>query len=157
MNEKLGGILWWVQVIGPILTLVVVTWQFTSLRKSIYSSTYQRVYELMIAIDRFFIEHKELKPFIYPEAKGNKGEIDESGNDPDKISRDQLDSTIEMMVDYFDNVYNQRKAMPRRTFKGFSQFMREVYSHSEELQLFLKGKEERYPSKFVDHIRKPKK
>ena len=152
MKVMMQNILLWVQVIAPTLTLLLVLWQIINLRRSIYSSTYQRIYEQMIDIDEFFYNHRELKPFFYHDATGEMKEIDDKGVDATKISRDQLTSAVEMMVDFFDSVYHQKRVMPRKTFDGFAEFMREVYAHSTEMQMFIEERKDWYPSNFLDAI-----
>jgi hypothetical protein len=136
-----------------LVTVVLVVLQLASLRRSIRSQTYQRIYEVMIGIDRFFFEHKGLRPYFYPHARGLKKEVDEKESNDEKVSRDELDSLTEMMVDYFDNVYYQRKCMPnRRAFEAFSEYMRSVYHHSEEMQHFIEDRRPWYPSEFIKHL-----
>ena len=149
MKEMMQNILLWVQVVAPTVTLLLVAWQIINLRRSIYSSTYQRIYEQMIDIDEFFFNHRELKPFFYPDATGELKKIVDQEGDETKISRDQLTSAVEMMVDFFDSVYHQKRVMPRKTFDGFAEFMREVYEHSTVMQDFITKRKNWYPSDFL--------
>ncbi|MGB7925054.1 MAG: hypothetical protein WCF57_17570 [Pyrinomonadaceae bacterium] len=154
MKEMLKDIHLWVQVIAPTVTLPLILWQLVNLRRSIYSSTYQRIYEQMIKIDEFFFNNKEFKPFFYPGSTGKMKEIDDEGvDDNKKISRDQLNSAAEMMVDFFDSVYHQKRAMPKQTFDGFGEFMRKVYMHSTVMQEFIEKRQDWYPSHFLDLLR----
>src|SRR5438128_1020733 len=89
---------------APVLTLLIsvvsvglVLYQIRKLIESIQSQTYQRVYELMINIDRFFIDNPKLKPYFYP---GTNIESEEPAE------KEKLLSVAEMMMDYFDNVYH---------------------------------------------------
>jgi hypothetical protein len=81
--------------LGSILALIV---QIRDLKKSIQSSTYQHVYERMIEIDLYFIQHPEDKLYIYG---------DKSIETDNPVEKARLFSLAEMMVDYFDSVYHQ--------------------------------------------------
>lgn len=142
----------WAGVVVTVLTLFFL-WkqlrllkeQVEDLRDSVHSATYQNVYELMISIDRFFIEHRELKPYFYPATTGGCHIY---------VNPDELASAAEMMLDYFDCVYHQRATMPENTFRGFSKFMRSVYEHSAPLKELVNngGRENWYPRDFIRHL-----
>ena len=141
--EALEAIGTCVGAVGTIGALIFLWLQVRDVSRGIAGSTYQNIYDQMMEIDRFFIEHPELKPYFYPDARGKKIEV----------NSDQLHSTVEMLVDYFDNVYHQQNSMPPHTFWGFSQFMRRVYQHSDVMQIFVREREEWYPADFVKHLR----
>lgn len=132
------------QVIITLVGFVFVAYQLFLLRRSIRSSTYQNVYQMMINIDNFFIENPDLKPYFY------EGQIME---EREGLNYTKLLSVAEMLIDYFDNVYHQKDCMPRRTFEGFSEFMKDMYRSSPVLQEFLSQRKHWYPQKFIEYLK----
>jgi hypothetical protein len=148
MGDALKAISPWVPVLQlsvAIVSVALVLYQIKNLVASIHSQTYQRIYELMIQIDRFFIENPTIKPYFYPSANIV----------PEDVEREKLLSVSEMMIDYFDSVYHQRVCMPPRTFDGFKEYMQSIFRNSEILQEYLKisGREKWYPKDFLACIR----
>ena len=141
----------WVEAIGTWVAAIVIVgslwflWlQIRDLRRSIRSSTYQNVYQLMIDIDRFFVENPNLKQYFY-----DGKELDTT----EQVNREKLFSIAEMLVDYFDNVYYQQDCLPANTFDAFIAFMRDIYRNSPVLREFLSSREHWYPKKFVEDLR----
>jgi hypothetical protein len=124
--------------------LCATLYQIRDAVRSIRGQTYQRVYEVMIGIDRFFFDHPAYKPYFYPES----GEPKYPPDDPVRLA-----SVAEMMADYFDSVYHQGDSMPKQTSQGFREFMRSVYHHSKELQNYIRLNEKWYPEHFVKSLR----
>jgi hypothetical protein len=136
----------WAIAAGNIITLctlIAVIIELRHLKKSIHSSTYQRIYEQMISIDRFFIDNPSLKPYFY----GSKSPITKN-----PLELDKLDSISEMMVDYFDSVYHQKDCMPKGTFPQFLAYMQDLSNRSPHLRTFLDKRKTWYPSDFRDDI-----
>ena len=136
----------WAIAAGNIITmstLIAVIIELRHLKKSIHSSTYQRIYEQMIRIDRFFIDNPGLKPYFY----GSK----EPGT-KNPVELDKLTSISEMMVDYFDSVYHQQDCMPKDTFPQFLRYMQDLSTKSPMLEAFLKKREDWYPKGFRENI-----
>ena len=142
----------WVQAIGvwvSILIIAVSVWflwiQIRELRQSIECSTYQSVYQMILDIDKYFIENADLRPyFYYGKEMDNKNQTH---------MKEKLISTAEMLIDCFDNVYHQKNSMPSHTFDAFSAFMREIYQNSPVLREVLSMREHWYPRRFVEHLR----
>ena|SRR2546423_3462572 len=131
-----------------LFTLIALILEVRHLKKSIHSSTYQRIYEQMINIDRFFIRRPTLKPYFY-----DRKEVET--NNPAELN--ELFSIAEMLIDYFDSVYHQQDCMPEDTFPQFSAFMRDLCSNSPLLKDFLNERKEWYPEDFLKHLREDKK
>lgn len=141
----------WVAAIGTwagaaitLITLYVIWKQLGDLKSSIRSSTTQNIYVHMIAIDRFFIDHPKVKPYFY------------AGKSIDAIDAEELAkllSIAEMMVDYFDSVYQQRDCVTQATFDGKGEYMRELYANSPILRAYLEGKDDWYDKQFVRYLR----
>ncbi len=139
----------WVQGIGvwvSILIIGVSLWilwvQIRELRRSIQSSTYQNIYQMILTIDRYFIENVDIKPYFYHGKKVSCEPL-----------KERLLSTAEMLLDCFDNVYHQKECMPPHTFDAFSTFMREIHQNSPILQEVLSQREHWYPEGFIKHLR----
>jgi hypothetical protein len=132
----------WVIAAGNIITLctlIAVIIELRHLKKSIHSSTYQRVYEQMIRIDKFFIDNPSFKPYFY-------GSKEPTTKNP--LELDKLASISEMMVDYFDSVYHQKDCMPEGTFPEFLTYMQDLSKKSPLLKAFLENRKTWYPSTF---------
>ena len=129
--------------IFDLFTLMALISEVRHLKASVQSSTYQRIYEQMIAIDRFFIDNPTLKPYIYGS---------ESPATKNPIEVDKLDSVAEMMIDYFDSVYHQQECMPENTFPQFLRFMKDTCTTSPLLKQFLRCRRDWYPQKFREDL-----
>src|SRR5258707_6860625 len=132
----------WAIVAGNIVTLstlIAVIIELRHLKKSIHSSTYQRIYEQMMRIDRFFIDNPTLKSYFYGSAEPSTTNLAEL---------DRLASISEMMVDYFDSVYHQQDCMPKDTFPQFLTFMKDLCTTSPTLKAFLAERPNWYPEDF---------
>ena len=116
--------------------------QTRQLQKSIRLETYQRVYEQMINIDLFFVEHPELKPYFYD----NKT-VD------DKTLSDKLSSLAETLVDLFYNIYFQKEGMPRETWVGWELYIKRVVQSSPVLQQFVNQNQSWYTQEFIELLR----
>ena len=103
---------------------------------------------MIIEIDRYFVENRDVKPYFYYGKKVN-------GEQPH--IREKLLSIAEMLIDCFDNIYHQKDCMPPSTFDPFSAFMREIYQNSPILQELLSKREYWYPKKFTDHLKNSRK
>lgn len=139
----------WIPILSlliSIISVILLIYNIRNLVKSIRSQTYQRVYELMIQIDKFFIENPKLKPYFYPDTNID---IEES------VEKEKLHSISEMMMDYFDNVYHQKACMPPNTFCGFRVYMQKIFRNSQALHdyLAISGREKWYPKDFLECIR----
>ena len=144
----------WMQGVSAVAAILVLAFGIYQLRKvvqSIESQTYQNIYELMIGIDKFFIENPKLRFIVY----GANADEEPEPPAPDwdaEIDGKSVYAVAEMVVDYFDNVYHQRKVMPAETFDPFSRFMKDAYARSPVLKKFLKKNCEWYPEKFREHL-----
>jgi hypothetical protein len=149
MNNILETVRTWTPqaaLVVSVVSVILVIWQIRNLIRSIHTQTYQRVYELMIEIDKFFIDNPTLKPYFYPDTDIKADET---------VEKEKLLSIAEMMMDYFDNVYHQRGCMPRHTFSGFREFMRNVFTNSQIIREYLamSGREQWSPEDFIDCIK----
>jgi hypothetical protein len=128
-------------LLASLVSALFIVLQIYILTRSIRGQTYQRIYESMITIDKFFIENPRLKGYFYPDAEEPEEDVDQ----------DKLFSIAEMLTDYFDSVYHQKNTMPRHTFEGFIDYMRSVYKHSRVLRAYLDlpSRNNWYPEKFV--------
>jgi len=141
----------WVALVALVVAVAVGAYQAFSIR----GQTYQRIYEQMLSIDRFFFDRPAYKAYFY--ASSGEAIIPE-----DPIHADKLNSVAEMMADYFDMVYHQRSVIPRGTYSGFEDFMRAVYHHQGPgqkyiLRDYIESRKHWYPSRFLDSLRQEPK
>ncbi|PYS93729.1 MAG: hypothetical protein DMF64_03920 [Acidobacteria bacterium] len=145
----------WLTAIGTliiaaltVISIIILIFQVRDLKKSIHSSTYQHIYELMIQLDKYFIEHPDVKPYFY----GGKELKDLEAINP--VEREKLLSIAEMMVDYFDSVYHQEDCMPQGTFPKFKAYIKETYRQSSIIQKFVEEHGEQwYPNDFISDLK----
>ncbi len=132
--------------IVSFLMLLIVWQKLSKLNEGNKNLTYQNVYERMIEIDRFFIDHPNLKPYFYSN-KEYKSESQEV--------KDQLLSVAEMMVDFFDNVYFQQNSMRKSTFKAKAFYFGDVYNNSPVIRDYLRrpGLENWYAKDFLKFLK----
>ena len=126
-----------------LCTLIALIFEVRHLKSSVQSSTYQRIYEQMITIDRFFIENPSLKPYFYGS---------ETPTTKNPIELEKVASIAEMMIDYFDSVYHQQDCMPEDTFPQFLRFMKDTCTASPVLKQFIHCRRDWYPEKFWQHL-----
>ncbi|HVT17441.1 MAG TPA: hypothetical protein VHQ90_14830 [Thermoanaerobaculia bacterium] len=134
-----------ITLLVTIVGVGVAFYQLRELVSSVRSQTYQRIYDAMISIDRFFIDNPDLKSFFYSDS----GLTSEGRS----IDEPKLASVAEMLVDYFDSVYHQKDCMPTHTFDGFLNYMKGTYRTSLATRKFLASREDWYPADFVKALK----
>ena len=134
-----------ITAIVAVVTIAFVYHQLKNLSKNILSQTIQNIYERMIEIDRFFIDNPDLRKYFYS---------NESIQKIDLKLKAQLHSIAEMMVDYFDSVYDQRECMRKKTFEAKAFYFWYVYNNSPILREYLKqpGLEMWYAKDFLEFL-----
>ncbi len=144
MTESIhwGDVATWTSAVVLVLTLAVLWWQIRDVRRSVQGATYERICTTMIEIDRFFVDHPELRPYFY---RGKSI----AGIAP--LDQEKLDATAEMLTDFFYDVFHQKDLMPRQTFEPYNRWMKMVYAKSPALQAFIPTGT--YDDVFVNHLK----
>lgn len=84
------------------LTMIVFLVQSRHMARATRASVYQTVAEQMMSVDRLFIDHPELRPYLY--------DGQELPADPRERSR--ITATAELLVDFLDNIASQSRHIP---------------------------------------------
>ncbi|HEV2706633.1 MAG TPA: hypothetical protein VGV59_11955 [Pyrinomonadaceae bacterium] len=151
-SSQLELVALWTQIGVTVLAFLLGIYQLRKVVQSIKSQTYQNIYELMISIDKFFIENPKMRSLIYGAPRDGEPPSGDVVAWDAEVDGKSVYAVAEMVIDYFDNVYHQQKVMPSETFEPFSKFMRYTYSRSPILQEFLKNNCEWYPEDFREHL-----
>jgi hypothetical protein len=102
-----------------IVSLLFIRRQITKAQRVIDSTAFQGISTVWIDIDKFFVEHPELRPYFYhgqdlaPEA--------------DQRTAWQVEAAAEMLLDCFTNVYHQFAHMEFKGFASYGRFMQMMY------------------------------
>jgi hypothetical protein len=112
--------------------------QTKQLNTSIRLETFQRVYEKMIEIDLFFVEHPDLKAYFY---QGKEVE--------DENQREEILCMAETMVDMFYNIFFQRTGMPSNTWRGWERYINHIVRSSPIIHQYLASSNTWYDEDFL--------
>ena len=128
-------------------TLILIWRQLLLLNKNTISSSYHYIYDKMIDIDKFFIEHPDLKLYFY----SNKSHL----SIKNKIEKEKILSIAEMMVDFFDCVYYQKDVMRKETFDAKAAYIGDIYNKSPIIREYLSRPhlDKWYSKGFLDFIK----
>jgi hypothetical protein len=108
----------WVAAAGTWLANVLIIVSFLFIRREIAkaqraidSTAFQGISTVWVDIDKFFVEHPELRPYFY-HGKDLDPQVDD-------LTRWRVQATAEMLLDCFTNIYRQFEHME---FKGFESY-----------------------------------
>ena len=142
--ELLQAIGIWFSGVLVFVSIVFLLLQIRYLIRSIRGSVYQNVYEAMMKISFFLVEHIELKPYFYDSMEVNLKDA----------LYPKIMAAAELCMDSYENVYYQRDVLPRVWYKEHTNFVRAIYKSSPALQRYLTKNEAWYNREFVEWIRK---
>lgn len=135
----------WFTIIPVTISLILVWVQVRNIKTSVENQTYQSVYQTEFDIHKYFLDHPQYRPYFY-----EKKQPDLEGDE-----RIKLNTLVEWVCDFFDDVYQQRDTMTPSTFSKWRQFMKDIYQTSPILQQFIEKPGKRwYPDDFIDDIKK---
>jgi hypothetical protein len=109
--------------------------QIRRIGNQISASSCATLYGQMIEIDRFFVQHQDLKAYIY-KSKAI------AGSDP---AYDSVRSLAEMMVDLMEHLYVQKGNLPDRVYKPWLQYFASIYDNSPIVREHLNQSGDWYP------------
>ena len=130
-----------------LITVYYISRQLREINKNSLSSSYHFIYDKMIDIDKFFISNPEFKKYFY------SGESHESLDD---LSKNQLLSIAEMLVDFFDCVYYQKNVMREETFMAKAHYIGDIYKNSPIIREYLNqpNLDKWYSTEFLEFIKR---
>ena len=126
--------------------MIILIWTVLVLRKQTKTGAeqtkllaYQSISAQMVAVDRFFIEHVELRAYIY-----NGIDISE-----DDELYPEVRAAAEMMMDFMDGVFTQRIYMPEYPWdESWGRYFEDLVDSSPAIRQFIKDKYEWYEPSF---------
>jgi len=132
-----GTLATWITIIGfplVIVSLVLLirqtrelTKQNETAAKSVAAAVYQNVSDLMIQIDRVFLEYPELRPYF-----------DDGAALPNDVkTRSQVIAVAEMLADFRDNVMAQSRAVPTYRWGMWKRYFDELEKRSPAFKEYL--------------------
>lgn len=134
-----------VTAIVGVTTLYFVVRELRHLGEHIQVASINNIYTQMIDIDKLFVEKPDLKLYFYCNKSPDKNMGEQE--------REQLFSIAEILVDYFDNVFQQKKAIGGSTFKAKGAYMRDIYKKSPILREYITPLVEWYPEEFIKYLK----
>jgi uncharacterized membrane protein YozB (DUF420 family) len=142
-----GAIATVVSSVALAVTACFIWRQLVQIERGIRSTSYHSTYNLMVEIDRFFFENTKMIKYF-------REGVELSATD-DNETKKQVMMVAEMLADYFDNVFHQKKTLPsKKTYYGFEAYMQETYSNSPALKEYLKERKRWYPEAFIEMLTK---
>ena len=151
----------WIQTLCSVLTLPVVIFtllyialqvrilsiQTKHLNQSLYSQTYQAVYDRMIQIDQYFIANPDIKGCVY-------GDLPWPDN---KREQQSVMSACEMLADLFQELIqlHGHTMIDYENWRGWQRYMRTIYSKSESFKRYFDAYGKWYTIDISSHLAIP--
>ncbi|MFA6425533.1 MAG: hypothetical protein WCW64_05030 [Phycisphaerae bacterium] len=136
----------WVFGIIFVVSVILVWWELVQVQRGIKSTSYHSTYSLMVDIDKFFIE----KPKMIKYFREGVEYVHE-----EDITKEEVMMAAEMVTDYFDNVFHQKKTLPsKEAYYGFEKYMQDTYANSPALRNYIQEQERWYPPEFLQMLKK---
>lgn len=141
----------WISAIANLLsslcflTSLIFIWrQIRGLRQQLRNSAVHGYWSVWIEIDKWFVTNTALKPYFY-----HAKDVDEAT--PDEL-RLQLDSTAELLLDCYADMYHQREVMSPEEEFVFQNFMRNSYHYQPFFHRFVEEHRRWYSPNFVEYL-----
>ncbi|MBI5301509.1 MAG: hypothetical protein HY868_05175 [Chloroflexi bacterium] len=138
-NETLLAIAAVIQALVGLIGVPALLYSLAQLRnqtreqtKATNATIYQNLEGTMIEIDRFFVDHADLRPYFY-----NNKEIAEEDSEYDRVL-----STAEMMMDFADFVLTHRINMPDYPWVEWERYFQDIYVSSPALRKLWNEKQD---------------
>jgi hypothetical protein len=133
----------WIFGIIFVVSVILVWWELLQVQQGIRSTSYHSTYSLMVDIDRFFFDHTDMIDYFR-----NSAALPVE----DKKKKEVM-IAAEMVADYFDNVFHQKKTLPsKEAYYGFAKYMQETYANSPALRMYLQEHGRWYPPAFLEML-----
>ncbi|MCC6968694.1 MAG: hypothetical protein IT434_00595 [Phycisphaerales bacterium] len=94
--------MWWTAAIA-LFQMITVVWALGQNRKQRRQTAFSNSWWRWVEIDRFFVDHSHLKPYIYE----NRNPPDATDNSSIKLKA-EIDSVCEMLTDHWAGIYYTR-------------------------------------------------
>lgn len=119
----------------PSISLIVFIVTVLLLIRQLRIQTYQSVQQNLCVIDKCLIDHPELRKYI----NGNKQLPKEKNSEYDRVN-----GMVEMILDFYEHVLEQRKYMSKRRWNSWKFNMKFVYDTCPGMQKHIQRYKSRY-------------
>jgi hypothetical protein len=132
--------------LASVISLIGILFAVTEVRRAgriVDRETDHRIYQMMLDIDRFFIENPDLRCYIYDGATMSE-EYEEGSPEYHRVM-----ATIELMVDFMECAYSQFELMPIHQRIGWIHYFIAVSHSSPLLRQYVQEESDSYMPAFV--------
>jgi len=143
--DAVGSLLGGVASVISLLGILFAISEIRRARRIVDRETDHRIYQMMLDIDQFFIEHPDLRPYLYD---GAPIPADYPKGSPEYH---RIMATVEMMLDFMECAYTQFELMPIHQRIGWIDYFVEVSETSPLLRQYVQDECDWYMPSFV-HI-----
>ena len=126
--QEIKNVLDGVSSLVTILGLPLLIWSLSLLVRQLRVQAYQAIYESILSIDQFMIEHSEVKPYI------TNGQIIP---DDDPVFKEKVMGSVEMLATFFEHITAQKFWMEESKWGGWKSYMQDVYKNSPAMRDYL--------------------
>lgn len=134
----------WVYNVLMLASLTFLWFQLRSIKQQLKSAGFQGIWVLWIEIDKWFVANPSMKPYFYHGKDINK--------DVSEETRMKLESTAEMLLDCYANVFHQKDCMSAGEAKAYHKFMRNVYNTQPFFHRFVEDHTQWYLPEFIEYL-----
>ncbi len=127
-----------IATVAAIVSIILILRQLREIRKGHFSQAVASLYDTFVILDRFFIDHPEMRPFVYDQIEPD-----------DAMDKQKLVAIAEMVTDVLYKAYMQHVTIPSVTFTPEVKYMQTLYS-SPIMKSFLTENREWYRNDFVE-------
>jgi len=139
----IGSILGGIGSVASLLGILFAANEIRNARKIVDRETDYRIYEMMLDLDKFFIDNADLRPYLY----NNKTLPDDV--DKGSVEYERVIAAIELMVDFMECTYMQFDLMPPFQRIGWIDYMVGIAETSPMMREFIENEGEWYTPSFV--------
>lgn len=132
-----------ITIIGlPILILTL--WL---LIRQLRIQAYQAIYQSSISMDQYLAEHSEIRPYIFDGKEMPLEGIRE---------RDEVIGSVIMLAAFFEHVTGQKPSMSKDKWRGWENYMRDIYDTSPTMRYCVKKYEKWHSREFLEMLHRRK-
>jgi hypothetical protein len=141
--EAIGSLLGGAASVISLIGILFAVTEVRRARKIVDRETDYRIYDMMLDLDRFFIEHPDLRPYVYS-GKRLPDTTTEGTQEHERVM-----AAVEMVVDFMECAYTQFDLMPIHQRIGWIDYMIDIGKNSPLICELLDREREWYMGSFV--------
>jgi hypothetical protein len=134
----------WFTNVLLLIFLGFLWFQVKEMKHRLSNHVLQSYWSIWIEIDKWFVANAELRPFFY-----HGKDTDETVNTDFRM---KLESTAEMFLDCFSNIYLQRDVIPPEEERCIRAFMNDTYKSQPVFHRFVDDHRSWYSPDFIDYL-----